>query len=214
MKFDYKKTPVTIIVIGICVGVYIITTALYGVTMNGYEGQMTGGFNPILVLERNQYYRLITANFIHFGLMHIFFNCYSLLNIGPVLELMLGMKRYIIVVVGSMFATTIFPCVLYLLFGTGANTIAGGISGVIFGLLGALWALAICFKQVYLEIFKQVLPSIVLMLGLSLLVPSISLIGHVSGMLGGFIITYVVIKKYPRRSWIRFKKVEPDNLVN
>lgn len=52
--------------------VYCYTTVKYGFEMNAYQGIRAGGFNPILVLAGNQYWRLISANFIHFGIMHIF----------------------------------------------------------------------------------------------------------------------------------------------
>ena len=66
MKYDYKKYPITTGVIGVCILVYIYTTIRYGVDMNANEGLETGGFNPILVVYFNEYYRLITANFIHY----------------------------------------------------------------------------------------------------------------------------------------------------
>ena len=65
MKFDYRKYPITSVVIGICVIVYIYTTLKYGIEMNVYQGIESGGFNPILVIHLKDYYRLITANFIH-----------------------------------------------------------------------------------------------------------------------------------------------------
>ena len=89
MNFDYKKYPVTAGVIGICILVYCYTTVKYGFEMNAYQGIRAGGFNPILVLAGNQYWRLISANFIHFGIMHIFCNCYSLVNLGSVMEYLL-----------------------------------------------------------------------------------------------------------------------------
>ena len=85
--------------------------------------------------------------------MHIFCNCYSLLNFGSVMEYLLGQKRYAIVMIASMLATTIFPCALYLINGSGANSVMGGISGAIFGLMGALLALAMKFKSVYAYVF-------------------------------------------------------------
>ena len=169
--------------------------------MNVFQGIESGGFNPILVMGLKDYYRLITANFIHFGLMHIFCNCYSLLNFGAVMEYLLGQKRYAIVLIASMFATTMFPCALYLINGSGANSIMGGISGAIFGLMGALLALAMKFKSVYAYVFKQIASSVILMLLISFLVPSISLVGHVSGMIGGFIAMLVVIKFMPLDIW-------------
>ena len=71
----------------------------------------------------------------------------------------------------------------------------GGISGVIFGLIGSLFALALLYKDVYMYLFKQVASSVILMLFLSVILPSISLTGHIGGMIGGFLITYFIEKK-------------------
>lgn len=214
MKYDYKKFPITTSVIGICILVYVYTTIKYGLDMNANEGLRTGGFNPILVVHFNEYYRLITANFIHFGLMHIFCNCYSLVNLGSVMEHLLGQKRYAIVLAISMIATTLLPCLLYLINDSGAYSVMGGISGAIFGLMGALLALAWKFKDVYAYLFKQISSSVLLMLLISILVPSISLSGHISGMIGGFIATLLIIKFMPLRIWKKKKPENYHNLVN
>lgn len=211
MNFDYKKYPVTSALIGICVLVYVYTTIKYGLEMNAYQGVEAGGFNPVLVLHRHQYWRLITANFIHFGIMHIFCNCYSLVNLGSVMEYLLGMKRYLIILAVSALTTTLLPTIYYTLTSSGAYSIMGGISGAIFGLMGALLALAWKFKDVYAYIFKQISSSIILMLVISLLVPSISLSGHISGMIGGFIAALAVIRFMPLNIW---KKREPENYRN
>lgn len=214
MKYDYKKYPITTGVIGICILVYVYTTIKYGIDMNANEGLRTGGFNPILVVHFNEYYRLITANFIHFGLMHIFCNCYSLVNLGSVMEHLLGQKRYAIVLGISMVATTLLPCLLYLINDSGAYSVMGGISGAIFGLMGALLALAIKFKNIYAYLFKQISSSILLMLLISVLVPSISLTGHVAGMIGGFVAMLLIIKFMPLNIWKNKKSSNYENLVN
>ena len=51
MKFDYRKYPITSVVIGICILVYCYTTFKYGFEMNVYQGIRAGGFNPILVIQ-------------------------------------------------------------------------------------------------------------------------------------------------------------------
>lgn len=210
MDYDYRKFPATSLIVGICMVVYIYTTIKYGFEMNAYQGIEAGGFNPILVIELNQYYRLITANFIHFGIMHIFCNCYSLINLGSVMEHLLGMKRYLIILLSSALATTVLPCIYYMFTGSGANSIMGGISGAIFGLMGSLLALAWKFKNVYAYLFKQIAPSVILMLLISVLIPSISLSGHVSGMMGGFVAALLVIKFMPLSFW----KPNDHNFVN
>ena len=194
MNNDYKKYPITISLIVLIVAVYVYTSIRYSFDMNAYQGIQAGGFNPFLVIVWKQYYRLITANFIHFGVMHLFCNAYSLYNLGALMERILGLKKYIIVIVVSMFSTTLFPFLLYFLNGTGANSIMGGISGVIFGLIGSLLALAYLYKNIYMYLFKQIAPSLALMLLISFMMPSISLTGHIGGLIGGFLITVVIEK--------------------
>ncbi|MFQ6792126.1 MAG: rhomboid family intramembrane serine protease [Thomasclavelia sp.] len=210
MNFDYRKYPVTSVLIGICVIFYGYTTLRYGLEMNAYQGIEAGGFNPVLVVEIKQYYRLLTANFIHFGIMHIFCNCYSLVNLGSLMEQLLKPQRYLIVLLASMVTTTVLPCLYYIFTGNGIYSVMGGISGAIFGLMGSLLALAWKFKNIYAYLFKQIAPSVALMILLSIMVPSISLSGHISGMIGGFISTILIIKFMPLSFWVK----DRQNLVN
>lgn len=163
--------------------------------MNVRDALMFGGYNPAYVLYSGEYYRLITANFIHFGLLHLVMNCYSMLGIGMFVEVSLGVKNYFILIVASALSTTGIPYILYLINGYGLNTISGGVSGVIFGLIGALGALALVHKDIFSDIFRQLAPNVIIMLFISVIVPSISLSGHLSGLIGGFIVTYIMLIK-------------------
>lgn len=215
MNINYKRFPVTMIAILLCVLVYGYTTLCYGLSMNAFQGQEVGGFNPILVLELHQYYRIMMANFIHFDLMHIVCNCYALYGLGMLLEGILGTKKFFIVFLSSMLATTLIPCVLYLVKGIGATTIMGGISGAIFGIMGAILALGIFHKERYRFIFKQIVSNVFIMLVISLAVPSISLVGHVSGLIGGFIAMVIIVKFFPIPLWKkRIVTYQDNNLVN
>ncbi len=109
-------------------------------------------------------------------------------------EKILKEKKYIIVIVVSMISTTLFSYLLFLLFNIGTNSVMGGISGVVFGLIGSLLALSVLYGDVYSYLFKQIVSSVVLMLFISVAVPSISLVGHLGGMIGGFIATFVLEK--------------------
>lgn len=194
LLYKYKKSPITYSVIGICIVVYVVSVLVYGIEMSAYEGLTFGGYNPLLVAFGGDYYRLITANFIHFGLLHIVVNCYSMLGLGVFIENTLSRVEYIIILGVSALFTTLLPFVLFLINGFEANVVSGGISGVIFGLIGSLGALALCYKDVFMTVFKQLAPNVTMMLVISFIVPSISLSGHVSGMIGGFIATYIILK--------------------
>lgn len=199
LKRKFKKFPITISLIGICVVVYIISFVLFGEEMNTQEGLVMGAYNPLYVYYKHEIYRLFTANFIHFGLLHIAVNCYSLYGLGMFIEASLKTKKYVIVLLISALATTTLPFLLFLLNGFGAYSVSGGISGVIFGLIGALGALALKYRQVFMDVFKQLAPNVILMLVISFVVPSISMSGHLSGLIGGFVSTYVILNIKPKK---------------
>ena len=178
MDRKYKDCIITYVLMGICIIVYLYTTLRYGVEMSAMEGIEVGGFNPLYIYYDHEYFRFITANFIHFGLMHIFCNIYSLYNLGILMEKILKKKKYAIVIIVSMLSTTCFSYLLFLLFNSGTNSVMGGISGVIFGLIGSLLALAILYKDIYSYLFKQIA----------------TLSGHIGGMLGGFVTTIILEK--------------------
>ena len=186
MNQEYKIYKITYFLMAVNVITYLYTSLKYGLSMSAMQGIQVGGFNPLYVYYYHEYYRLITANFIHFGLMHIFCNVYSLYNLGMLMEK--------IVIVVSMISTTLFSYLLFLLFNIGTNSVMGGISGVIFGLIGSLLALSVLYGDVYSYLFKQIVSSVVLMLFISVAVPSISLVGHLGGMIGGFAATFVLEK--------------------
>ena len=133
---------VTWALVGINVAVFV-ATAVGGTTLGfGGSGDTSPLYRdlalaPLYTADTGQYYRLLTAMFLHYGLLHIAFNMWALIYIGPPLELALGRLRY---------------GLLYLLAGIGGNVAAyvfgpplvpsAGASGAVFGLFGAYAVIA------------------------------------------------------------------------
>lgn len=187
-KHNYKQFPITFGLIAACTLVYIYTSIVFSFDMNAKEGVAAGGYLPIAIYANHEYFRFFTANFIHFGLMHLLMNMLSLSNIGPLMERVFGLKRYVILIVGSSFGTTVLPYIYYRLFqepfGSMGLTVSGGASGIILGILGGLCFLAYRYKGVYQRAFRSVMPSLMLVALMSITVPSVSLSGHLGGFLG------------------------------
>ena len=93
MNQEYKIYKITYFLMAVNVIAYLYTSLKYGLSMSAMQGIQVGGFNPLYVYYYHEYYRLITANFIHFGLMHIFCNVYSLYNLGMLMEKILKEKK-------------------------------------------------------------------------------------------------------------------------
>lgn len=85
------------------------------------------------IFTDGQYWRLVTPIFLHFNLFHILFNSLWLWEFGRRLELFLGGSRFLGLV---MFTGIASNSVQYLWQGP---ALFGGMSGVLYGLLGYLW---------------------------------------------------------------------------
>ena len=84
------------------------------------------------LIDQGQVWRLLTAMFLHIGIIHLAVNQYSLYAVGTLLERFMGATRFAILYVlaglcGSLASYWFSP-----------NAISAGASGAIFGLLGAL----------------------------------------------------------------------------
>ncbi|MFN8008636.1 MAG: rhomboid family intramembrane serine protease [Terriglobia bacterium] len=90
-----------------------------------------GGDVPLLVYH-GQWWRLISAIFIHIGIIHLLFNSYALIFIGPLLEESLGRERFLVLYI----ATGVFGFLVSNMYYSPIQVTAGA-SGAIFGLIGA-----------------------------------------------------------------------------
>jgi len=82
----------------------------------------------------SQPWRLLTSNYVHIGIIHLFFNMWCLLNLGALAERILDRKSYLLIytlcgIAGSCVSVWWHPAV-----------VGAGASGAIFGLAGALLA--------------------------------------------------------------------------
>ncbi len=91
-------------------------------------------FRPKEILEDGQYYRLLTAGFVHGSMAHLAFNMITLFFFGPELERLLGSGQFLLLYFGSELAAHGLSLALhrdnphYAAIGA-----SGAVSGVVFG---------------------------------------------------------------------------------
>ncbi len=123
------------------------------------------------------WWRLITSGFVHYGLLHIGFNMFVLLQLGTLLEPALGRIRFASLYLAALLGGA---CGALLL---DPNALTAGASGAVFGLMGAallgLWRRGI-------DPFKTGLGGLLLInLLLTFVIPGISVGGHLGGLAAG-----------------------------
>ena len=127
-------------------------------------------------LADGEWYRLITAAFLHGNLLHLGFNMFVLWYVGAPVEQAIGRGRFLALYIVSGLAGSAGALIF------SPNAVTVGASGAIFGILGA--ALVLEAQRNYV-LGGQAAGLIVVNLVLTFAIPNISIGGHVGGLLGG-----------------------------
>ncbi|MGI9623002.1 MAG: rhomboid family intramembrane serine protease, partial [Acidimicrobiales bacterium] len=158
--------------------------ALSVVNGDGFTGQVAvdgwlvegSAWGPAIdVLD--EWWRVVTSGFLHFGIFHVAFNMYALWLFGPTFERSLGRLRFSLVygaclLGGSFGALLVTP-----------NAATAGASGAIFGLLGIA---VVSHRSIGISIWDSGLGTVLILnFALTFGVGGISVGGHVGGFLVG-----------------------------
>jgi membrane associated rhomboid family serine protease len=142
-------------------------------------------------LGTHEYWRLLTAGFLHDGLLHIFINMISLWFVGSVLEPAIGRVNFLAVYFVSLLAGSFGA----LWFQPQIPTV--GASGAIFGIFGALIVVA---RARGIPIWQSGLGFVLVFnLLFSLSVRGISVGDHIGGLVGGLITGWLIVEVAERR---------------
>jgi membrane associated rhomboid family serine protease len=172
-------------------------------------GGGTGGskFVSDLALNRStvadgDWWRLVTSGFLHYGLLHLAFNMFSLYILGSMLEPAIGRLRfgliYFVSLLGGSFGALLIS----------PNALTAGASGAIFGLLGAA---VVVMRNRGIDIMQSGLGIwLIFLLFYTFAARGISIGGHLGGLFAGALAAYVMVEA-PRR--LRMPAFMPNVLV-
>ncbi|HEV2768721.1 MAG TPA: rhomboid family intramembrane serine protease [Solirubrobacteraceae bacterium] len=148
-----------------------------------------GALNGFAVAE-GEWWRLVTGGFLHAGLLHILFNMYILYILGSLLEPGIGRLRFGLIYGVSLLGGSLGAILL----SPDANTV--GASGAVFGLMGAA---IIGMRAQGIDPMQSGLGlTLLLNLGITFLIPGISIGGHLGGLAAGFLVGWLLLDA-PRR---------------
>ena len=198
-KVSSNPLLVTQLLIGLNVVVFL-ATALGGTSLGFGGGQSplyarlalqplavdhSGAVGVVPGVADGQYWRLLTATFLHFGFAHVLLNMLALLSLGPVLEQALGRTRFLALYLLSGVAGTTATYVL----GDVRQTAAGA-SGAIFGLFAAAYVIE---RRRGNGAAQQYAVLLGINLVLTFTIPFIDVRGHLGGLVGGALAALVLV---------------------
>ena len=172
-----------------CVGLYVLCVLV------GYDAFHEVCMAPHWVLRGGQVHRVFTYAWFHGSVIHLAFNMMAFVPMATSLERLLGTVQFTHVIALFTLLTSCYHVCLAVVAGTlgypSMHACAIGFSGVIFGVIVVDTHLSAVPHRNVFGFF--VVPSqwypLALLLFLQVLMPQVSFLGHLSGLLAG--LTYV-----------------------
>lgn len=142
-------------------------------------------------------WRVVTANFLHFGYIHLGSNLLGLWILGPYVEFYLGWVRYLMIYTISGVGAIYLFADLAIITGREDDILVGA-SAAIMGLMGAtftiLWR---GWRQENSKVAQERLRLVMLIIGLQVVfdftVANVSFLGHAFGLILGILTTSVIL---------------------
>ncbi len=154
------------------------------------------GANYAPLVHEGEYWRLLTANFLHGGLLHVGFNTYALYVLGTQVESLYGSRRFAVIYLLAGLSGSIASYGL-------THGLSVGASTSIFGLFAALVVFFYRQRDLLGPVSRHQLINLGVLLLINLLIgiapgSRIDNWGHAGGFLGGAILAWFLCPRYRR----------------
>ena len=143
-----------------------------------------------LAINLFQPWRFVTAVFLHGSVMHIVFNMWVLMDIGPQIEELYGSARYLFIYVVTGIGG-------YVVSSTVGKFSVGG-SGALLGLIGVLLAITTGRRSAGMQMLRsQIIRWLIYIAVWGFLFPGIDNFAHAGGLAAGFLLGKVMVDRAP-----------------
>lgn len=184
-----------------CTTVLIIANAavffimlLIGDPEDTYFMMNHGAMYEPAIVEGQEYYRIFTSMFLHFGITHLLNNMVMLGALGWNLELETGKVKFLIIYFGSGITGNLLS--LFINMSTGENVVSAGASGAVFGLMGALFYVVIANRgRIGRLSGRGMIFMILLSLYFGLTSSGVNNEAHIGGLICGFILAAALYRR-------------------
>lgn len=174
-----RKTVATNVIIAICFVVWLFIQ-LFPSDSTITNSILIGAFYKPFVLA-GEYWRLLTAGFVHVDLWHLAMNMMALFSLGKIFEPLLGVRRYLLILIPSIIVGSLF------VLASPDNSFVVGLSGGIYGLLAAYITLILRTGGWRMPPVRAALMNMLFINLLLNFLPNISVHAHLGGFVTGLI---------------------------
>lgn len=187
---NIRAEYVTIALVVVNVITYLVLEWL-GDTTNGFFMAEHGAMYPDFIRINHEWWRIITAGFLHFGAVHLVNNMVILYCMGSRLERVTGHLKYFLIYLVSLIGAGLLSYGMMLR--TGDYAVSAGASGAIFGVIGGFLWIVILHRGRFEQITTRgIMMMIVLTIYYGFSSAGIDNWGHIGGLLAGFSATVIL----------------------
>jgi membrane associated rhomboid family serine protease len=196
-----QRTRVRRVAPGLRAGAAPATYALIAVNVAAFVAELVGGGSAGSLegggrvihdaglrgpdVANGEWWRIVTAGFLHAGPLHIALNMFALFILGALLEPGIGTPRFLGVYFVSLLAGSFGALLL------DPNETTVGASGAIFGLMSA--AFIVARHRGLEQLASQIGFYVILNLAITFGVPRISIGGHLGGLIAGALAALLIV---------------------
>ena len=194
---NIRAEYVTIALVVANVITYLVLEWL-GDTTNGFFMAEHGAMYPDFIRINHEWWRIITAGFLHFGAVHLVNNMVILYCMGSRLERVTGHLKYFLIYLVSLIGAGLLSYGMMLR--TGDYAVSAGASGAIFGVIGGFLCIVILHRGRFEQITTRgIMMMIVLTIYYGFSSAGIDNWGHIGGLLAGFAATVILYHRYRQK---------------
>ncbi len=212
-----RETPMTRLFVAACTATWFLAALDVGLSSpferEGALGALLMGSESIWEklrwgavapqLVASEPWRLLSATFVHFGVLHVLFNMMAVISLGRTLEPQLGPARYVVTLLSTALLGFVASHVWYTQF-SGFGGLTAGASGGVLGLAGALIGYLYARRN---PAYKQIAMQVVLYAVLFGVMLPVNNAAHAGGLLSGLPLGYLFCKERHRQRRVRLFRV-------
>lgn len=146
-----------------------------------------------LGIQQGEYWRLVTAMFLHVNMIHLAFNQFALWIFGREVEKLFGSVRFLLIYMLSGLLASIASMLLN-------TSLSAGASGAIFGIIGTQLAFLVRNRDRFGEMGRQQIISLLAIIGINIVfgitVPGIDNWNHMGGLASGVLLGLFLSPRY------------------
>lgn len=179
-RFRMRIQPITSITMVICTILFLAVNLLSSYAPSSTSAVVAmGGYYKTNVIAAHEYWRLLTSGFLHFDIFHYLMNMYALFQLGSFCEKLFKRWQYVLILIVSIIFGNLFVLIAQ------ENVVGLGISGGLFGLLGAILMVMVENNSIKNPVVRMNMFQLLFLNLLISLMPGISMLAHLGGFVAG-----------------------------